>query len=81
MDNSNPGPKRAPKLGPDIKAKIGLQLRGMYGEVVSQGVPERFKAILTQLPDDDEDANMPESQAAEPPKIDRDSKIVGDPEI
>ena len=37
------------KLGPDIKAKIGQQLRLMYGEVVNQGVPDRFVEILRSL--------------------------------
>ena len=39
------------KLGPDIKAKIGMQLRLMYGEVVDQGVPERFVEMLRRLDD------------------------------
>jgi hypothetical protein len=30
------------KLEPDIRANIGQQLRLMYGEVVDQGVPDRF---------------------------------------
>ena len=39
------------KLGPDIKAKIGMQLRVIYGEVVDQGVPERFVELLKRLDD------------------------------
>ena len=39
------------KLGPDIKAKIGMQLRLMYGEIVDQGVPERFVEIIKRLDD------------------------------
>jgi Anti-sigma factor NepR len=39
------------KLGPDIKAKIGMQLRLMYGEVVDQGVPDRFVEMLKRLDD------------------------------
>jgi Anti-sigma factor NepR len=39
------------KLGPDIKAKIGMQLRQIYGEVVDQGVPERFVQLLKRLDD------------------------------
>jgi len=39
------------RLHPDIKAKIGQQLRLMYGEVVDQGVPERFVEMLKQLDD------------------------------
>jgi Anti-sigma factor NepR len=42
---SNP----AAKLGPDIKDKIGQQLRLMYDDVVSQGVPDRFLEILRDL--------------------------------
>jgi Anti-sigma factor NepR len=45
------------KLGPDVKAKIGQQLRLMYGEVVNQGVPDRFAEILRGLdPPTDEDS-------------------------
>ena len=49
------------KLGPDIKAKIGMQLRLMYGEVVNQGVPERFVEILRGLddPNDEGPKNEP----------------------
>jgi hypothetical protein len=47
--------KPAAKLGPDIKAKIGQQLRIMYGEVVSEGVPDRFVDILRGLDKDSED--------------------------
>jgi hypothetical protein len=37
------------KLGSEIKAKIGQQLRAMYGDVVNQGVPDRFAEILRKL--------------------------------
>jgi hypothetical protein len=37
------------QLNPDIKTKIGQQLRLMYGEVVNQGVPDRFAEILRRL--------------------------------
>jgi hypothetical protein len=36
-------------LGPQIKTKIGDQLRLMYDEVVNQGVPDRFIEILRGL--------------------------------
>ena len=39
------------KLGPDVKAKIGMQLRLMYGELVDQGVPDRFAEMLKRLDD------------------------------
>ena len=37
------------ELGPDIKARIGDQLRLMYDEVVNQRVPDRFAEILRGL--------------------------------
>jgi len=37
------------KLGSEIKAKIGQQLRAMYADVVNQGVPDRFAEILSKL--------------------------------
>jgi hypothetical protein len=39
------------KLGPDIHEKIGMQLRLMFGEVVDQGVPDRFAQMLERLDD------------------------------
>ena len=39
------------RLPPDIKAKIGIQLRQIYGEVVDQGVPDRFVELLNRLDD------------------------------
>jgi Anti-sigma factor NepR len=39
------------RLGPDIHAKIGMQLRLMYGEVIDQGVPDRFVQTLKRLDD------------------------------
>jgi anti-sigma factor NepR-like protein len=38
-----------PSLGRDIQSKIGQQLRAMYDEVVSQGVPTRFVDLLDRL--------------------------------
>jgi Anti-sigma factor NepR len=46
--------KSTVKLGPDIKAKIGQQLRAMYSDVVNQGVPDRFSEILRRLDHADE---------------------------
>jgi len=43
-----------------IKAKIGQQLRSMYGEVVNEGVPDRFAYILRGL-DDPADGGRNES--------------------
>jgi hypothetical protein len=46
FDEAEAAPK---KLGSEIKAKIGQQLRAMYADVVNQGVPDRFAEILRKL--------------------------------
>jgi Anti-sigma factor NepR len=53
------GSETKPVLGPDIKAKIGRQLGLMYGEIIKEGVPDRFADILRGL-DDPPDAASPE---------------------
>ena len=47
--------KPVAKLGTDVKAKIGQQLRDTYKEIVGQGVPERFVEILRGLDDPSDD--------------------------
>jgi hypothetical protein len=42
--NAKPG-----KLGRDVQARLGQQLRAMYDDVVSQGVPDRFADLLNRL--------------------------------
>ena len=37
------------KLDRNTRAKLGQQLRAVYDEVVSQGVPERFSELLNGL--------------------------------
>jgi hypothetical protein len=37
------------RLGRDVQSKIGQQLRAMYHDVVSAGVPDRFTELLKQL--------------------------------
>lgn len=37
------------RLGRDVQGKIGQQLRSMYDDVVSEGVPDRFTEMLRQL--------------------------------
>jgi anti-sigma factor NepR-like protein len=46
FDDAEAVPK---KLGSEIKAKIGQQLRSMYADVVNQGIPDRFAEILRKL--------------------------------
>jgi hypothetical protein len=42
--NGRPG-----KLGREVQARLGQQLRAMYDDVVSQGVPDRFTELLNRL--------------------------------
>jgi hypothetical protein len=41
--------KQTAKLSRDVQAKLGQQLRAMYDDVLSQGVPDRFADLLTRL--------------------------------
>jgi Sigma-70 region 2/Anti-sigma factor NepR len=43
------GSKSTVKLGPDARAKLGQQLLAMYGDVVSQGVPDSLSETLRSL--------------------------------
>jgi hypothetical protein len=47
-------PGKNPRLGRDIQAKIGQQLRAMYDDVLNQGVPDRFSELLNRLDRKDE---------------------------
>ena len=40
---------KASRLDRGTRAKLGQQLRAMYDEVVSQGVPNRFSELLDGL--------------------------------
>jgi hypothetical protein len=33
----------------DLQAKIGAQLRSMHDDVIREGVPDRFRALLERL--------------------------------
>jgi hypothetical protein len=58
--------KPVAKLGNDVKAKIGQQLRLMYDEIVEQGVPERFAAILRDLDESSDEVSEDEGSRNEP---------------
>ena len=47
--------KPVAKLGAEVKAKIGQQLRDIYDDILKQGVPERFVQILNGLDDPSDD--------------------------
>jgi hypothetical protein len=42
------------RLGRDVQAKIGSQLRALYDGVVKEGVPDRFADLLKRLDDEDQ---------------------------
>jgi Anti-sigma factor NepR len=43
------------RLGREIQARIGQQLRAMYNDVVSQGVPDHLADLVRRLSDQDQD--------------------------
>ena len=47
--DDNKKPTKASRLDRGTRAKLGQQLRAMYDEVVSQGVPDRFSDLLDGL--------------------------------
>ena len=43
-----PGAQSA-KLNREVQSRLGQQLRAVYDEVVSEGVPDRFTELLNRL--------------------------------
>jgi hypothetical protein len=43
------------KLGREVQARIGQQLRAMYNDVVNQGVPSHLADLVRRLSDQDQD--------------------------
>jgi hypothetical protein len=41
------------RLGREVQARIGQQLRAMYDEVVNQGVPQHINDLIRRLSDQD----------------------------
>ena len=37
------------RFGPEIKVRMGQQLRVMYGDVMNQGVPDHHSELLRRL--------------------------------
>jgi len=55
---TNPRKTRG-RLGRDVQSKIGQQLRAMYDDVVSEGVPDRFTEMLRQLDEQKDKGGTP----------------------
>jgi len=49
VESEEPAGKPKPSVGNEARGKIGRQLREMYDDVVSQGVPDRFVDLLNRL--------------------------------
>jgi Anti-sigma factor NepR len=47
----NPRPEGCPavRFGPEIKTRLGQQLRVMYSEIMNQGMPDGHHELLQQL--------------------------------
>jgi hypothetical protein len=43
------------RLGREIQARIGQQLRSMYNDVVNQGVPDHLSDLVRRLSDQEQD--------------------------
>lgn len=48
-------PKPEARLGREVQAKIGQQLRAMYDDVVNQGVPPHIADLVRRLSDSEHD--------------------------
>lgn len=44
------------RLGREVQARIGQQLRALYDEVVSEGVPQHINDLLRRLGEQDDGA-------------------------
>jgi RNA polymerase-interacting CarD/CdnL/TRCF family regulator len=44
------------RLGREVQARIGQQLRSMYDEVVKEGVPQHISDLVSRLSDQDDGA-------------------------
>jgi hypothetical protein len=49
----NPPHKPEARLGREVQARIGQQLRAMYDDVVEQGVPPHINDLLSRLSEQD----------------------------
>ncbi len=49
MDTPTIQPKREVRLGREVQARIGQQLRAIYDDVVKEGVPEHISDLVRRL--------------------------------
>ncbi len=46
------GGAKSAKLSREVQARLGQQLRAIYDDVVSQGVPDRFSDLIDRIDGD-----------------------------
>ena len=64
---------KTPRLGRRVMRAIGRQLRKLYADIVAEGVPERFAAILRRLDDpNSQDEPTPPAAPASSEQVSRD---------
>jgi hypothetical protein len=56
MDAPTIQPKREVRLGREVQARIGQQLRAMYDDVVQEGVPQHISDLVRRLSEQDDGA-------------------------
>jgi hypothetical protein len=52
---ANSAHKPEARLGREIQARIGQQLRALYNDVVNQGVPQHIADLVRRLSDQEQD--------------------------
>jgi hypothetical protein len=55
MGRTNTLQKPEARLGREVQARIGQQLRAMYNDVVSQGVPDHLADLVRRLGDQEQE--------------------------
>jgi hypothetical protein len=48
-NRSKKGIPKPAKLSREVQARLGQQLRAMYDEVLSEGVPDRFNDLVNRI--------------------------------
>ena len=55
MGRTNTIQKPEARLGREVQARIGQQLRAMYNDVVNQGVPQHLEDLVRRLSNQEQD--------------------------
>ena len=63
MGRTNTSPKPEARLGREVQARIGQQLRAMYNDVVNQGVPDHLADLVRRLSDQESRVMADEAQS------------------